>query len=136
MTKKAVLFGLLALVASLALADVKYTRLSKDQFIIHHRKQTTLGAEAKAVKTTYTEAASVCIAAGFSHLEIKETNIGEREHGTALGGGRGASADVRVEFYLDPGEDQIEELDLLACEPLADPQKVEKAKEKLAREGR
>jgi len=133
MTKRALLLALLALVASAAFADVKYTRLSEDQFIIHHRKQTTLGAEAKAVKTTYEEAASVCIAAGFSHMEIKETNIGEREHGSVWGGGRGASADVRVELYLDPGLDLIEDLDLVACQPLADPQKVEKAKEKLAK---
>jgi hypothetical protein len=121
-------------VALTAVADVKFTRLSEDQFIVHHRKLTLLGAEAKATRTAYAEAASICIAAGFTHLEIKEQNIGERQHGGAWGGGRGASADVRVKFFADPDEEKVEELDLIACEPLADPKKVERAREKLAQE--
>jgi hypothetical protein len=125
----------LALISGAARADVKFTRLSEDQFIVHHRKQSLLGAEAKAMKTTFIEAASVCIAAGFSHMEIKETNVGERHHGGTWGGtGRGASADVRIELYLDPGEGEIDELDLLECEPLSDPKKVDKAARKLAAE--
>ena len=131
--KKVVITICLALaLPSLSWADVKFTRLSENQFIVHHRKLTTLGAEAKAVKTTYREAASICVAAGFTHFEVKEQNVGERVHGNALGGGRGASADLRIKLYADPDDEMIDDKDLIECEPLSDPKKVERAQEKLA----
>lgn len=137
--KKFIIIACLALVlpltlASVSFADVKFTRLSEDQFIVHHRKLTTLGAEAKAVKTAYKEAASICVAASYTHFEIKEQNVGERMHGTTFGGGRGASADIRVKFYQDPDEEAIDEKDLIECKPLSDPKKVKRAKEKLAKD--
>lgn len=114
-------------------ADIKFTKLSENQFIVHHRKLTVLGAEAKAMKTAVEEAASLCIAANYSHMEIKDQNVGERIHGDAFGGGRGASADLRIKLYDTPDEETIEEKDLLECEPLADPKKIKIAKKKLAR---
>lgn len=134
--KTFVLCALLGFVATAAWADVKFTQLSDDQFIVHHRKLTTLGAEAKATRTAYKEAASLCIAAGFTHMEIKDQNIGERMHGSTFGGGRGASADLRIRLFTDPDEETVDEKDLLACEPLADPKKVEIAKRKLKEEPR
>ncbi len=96
-----------------ASGDVKFTKLSDNQFVVHHRKKTVLGAEAKATKTAYREAASVCIAAGYSHMEIQDLNVGERMHGSILGGGRGASTDIRIKLHNDPTEESQEEKDLI-----------------------
>lgn len=124
----ALALGLSAAPAAPAHADIKFTRLSDDQFIVHHRKKTRWGAEAKATRTAYVEAASICVAAGYTHMEIKDMNIGERTFGFS---GRGASADVRVELHLDPTPSEIDEADLIACAPLAEKDKVEKARKKL-----
>ena len=121
------------LLASPTLADVKFTQLSDNQFIVHHRKQTLFGAEAKAMKTAVAEAASLCIAAEYTHMELKDQNVGERQYGGVFGGGRGASADLRIKLYTDPDEDKIDEKDLLECKPLANDKKVAVAKRKLAR---
>lgn len=126
---------LLASPAQLA-ADIRFTRLGEDQFLVHHRKKTLLGAEAKATRTAYAEAAAVCLAAGFTHMKVKNQNVGERMHGGWFGGGRGASADLRIEVYKDPDKQTVDDLDLIACEPLADPKKVEQAKRKLEAEPR
>ncbi len=131
MKTPALAFGCLLLVATVAGADIKYTRLSDNQFVVHHRKLTKFGAEAKATKTAYKEAASICIAAGYTHMEIKDLNVGEREWGTKYGGGRGASADLRIKLYLDPDEETVDEKDLVECAPLSDPEKIEHAKHKL-----
>lgn len=134
MRKKPLFIILVAfLVAAATQADVKFTRLAENQFIVHHRKLTVLGAEAKAMRTAVKEAASICVAAGFTHMELKDQNVGERMHGNALGGGRGASADLRIKLYTDPDEQAVDEKDLLDCAALADPKKVEVAKKKLER---
>lgn len=135
-SKPVVIVGIVLFAASASWADVKFTKLSDNQFIVHHRKLTTLGAEAKAMKTAVAEAASICIAAAHTHMELKDQNVGERMHGNAWGGGRGASADLRVKLYTEPDEETIEEKDLLECKPLADEKKVAIAKEKLAREAK
>lgn len=129
----AVTLASLLLVASVAEADVKFTRLSDTQFVVHHRKLTVFGAEAKATRTAYREAASICVAADYTHMEIKDLNVGEREFGGDDGGGRGASADLRIKLYLEPDEEKIDEKDLIECAPLADPLKTERAREKLDR---
>lgn len=113
-------------------ADIKFTRLSANQFIVHHRKHTLVGAEAMATKTVFAEAASICVAAQYTHFEVQDLNIGERKKGPLLGGRRGASADVRVKFYRDPSEETVSEKDLIACAPLSDPAKVPLARRKLA----
>ncbi len=115
-------------------ADVKFTQLTDTQYVVHHRKLTVFGAEAKATRTALMEAASVCLAAGYSHMEIRDLNVGEREFGGPYDGGRGASADVRIKLYEQPDVETIEENDLIDCEPLADDEKVQVAREKLAAE--
>ena len=109
-----------------AQADVKFTRLDSDQFVISHRKLTLLGAEAKAMKTLYGEVASICVAAGFNYFDIKSQDVQERQHGGAWGGGRGASGTVQVKFHQEEIND-----DVIECEPLSDRKKVELAKKKL-----
>ena len=126
--------AIFAAIPTPAHADVKFTKLSDTQYVVHHRKNSYLGAEAKAMKTAYKEAASICVAAGYTHLEIKEQNVGERHYGGFWGGGRGASADVRIKLYMEPDEEAVEEKDLIECQPLSDPKKVKVAKKKLARE--
>ena len=107
-------------------ADVKFTRLSENRFIVSHRKLTSFGAEAKALKTLYGEVASICVAAGFSHFEIVTMDVQER-HGSWGGDGRGASGTVDVKMRNEADEDFVE------CAPLADPKKVGMAKKKLAK---
>ena len=124
------LLVLASLLATPALADIKFTRLDEDQFVISHRKQTLLGGEAKAMNTLYEEVASLCIAAGYEYFEVKGQDVQERNHGGLWGGGRGASGTIQAKFHTEDGEDFIR------CEPLAVAKKIAKAKQKLAKSKR
>ncbi len=127
MTRRTAAVLAFLLVSTAAVADIKFTRLSENRFIVSHRKQQSmLGAEAKAMKTLYSEVASICIAAGYSHFELVTQDVQERSRGGPWGGGRGASGTVDVKMRNEAGEDHIE------CAPLADPKKVGVAKKKLA----
>jgi hypothetical protein len=117
---------LAAIAGTAARADVKFTRLDADQFVISHRKQTLLGAEAKAMKTLYGEVASICVAAGFKYFDVKSQDVQERQQGGLWGGGRGASGTVEAKFHQDKIND-----DVIECQPLSDPKKVDLAKKKL-----
>jgi hypothetical protein len=114
-------------------AALKFTKLTSNQFIIHHQKGMSFGTgEAKTTKTAYTKAASMCIAAGFTHFEVQDLNVSGAVSGGAYGGGKTASADVRVKFYRDPEPAVVDEKSLLECQSMADPEYIELAKTKLA----
>lgn len=115
-------------------AALKFAKLTDNQFIIHHQKGMSFGSgETKATKTAYTKAASVCIAAGFTHFEVQDLSISGAVAAGAYGGGRPAAADLRVKFYTNPAAALAEEKSLLECQSMADPEYIELAKVKLAK---
>ena len=103
---------------SVASAVITFTQLDDDVFIVSHRVK-ILGSRGKANKMVYTKAASLCVAAGFSHYKILDQESDAAQQYQA------ANASARVHFYLQDAEDRI------GCERNADPKYVEQARKKL-----
>ena len=75
------------------------------------------------MKMVYTKAASLCVAAGYTHLKIleQESQAGQQYES--------ANASIRVKLFLDGGEDRLD------CEKNANPEHIKEARNKLARVG-
>lgn len=121
----------MSLLAAPVAAKIQFSRLSEDQFIIHHKAMTVFASSAKALKQAYAEAAAVCVAAGFSHFGVNN-EFSEGRHNGPFGAEK-AGADLRVRFYLDPEEDIQDERELIECKPLAEEKDVAAAMKKLAK---
>lgn len=115
------ILGLL-LAASSAHAVITFNQLDDDVFVVSHRVK-GFGSRGKANRLVYEKAASLCLAAGFTHYKVlhQESNAVQEEES--------ANATIRVQFYFQDGEDR------LACEATADPEYVEEAREKLLATG-
>lgn len=123
-TRRLVLVALvLAILApSSAIAVITFTQLDSDTFTVSHRIK-GFGSRGKAMDLVYEKAASLCIAAGFTHMEI----LGQES--VAAGGGQQANASVRVQFFFEDGEDRV------LCEVSASPTYTEDARKKLKKKG-
>lgn len=122
---RASVFGfsiLLLLVAGSAQAVITFTQLDDDVFVVSHRVK-GLGLRGKAMKLVYTKTASLCIAAGYSHMKIldQESETGQSDDS--------ANASIRAQFYLADGEERV------GCERNSDPEYVSQASAKLAKDG-
>ncbi len=119
--------ALLSLAALLALsgaasATITFTQLDDDVFTVSHRVK-GFGSRGKATKLVYEKAASLCVAAGYSHYSIlDQESQASQEY-------ESANATVRVKFFFADGDDRI------GCHPGANPEYVEEAGEKLAKQG-
>lgn len=109
-------------IAQSAQAVITFTQLDDDVFVVSHRVK-VLGLRGKAMKLVYAKTASLCIAAGYSHMKIldQESETGQTDDS--------ANASIRAQFYLADGEDRF------GCERNADPEYVQQASAKLARQG-
>jgi hypothetical protein len=118
--------GLLALLAVLVLtpraadAIITFTQLDDDVFTVSHRVK-LIGSRARAM--VYTKAASLCIAAGYSHYKVlnQESEAAQEDDW--------ANASVRVKLFQQDGDDRI------GCEKSAEPGYVAEAREKLMKRG-
>ncbi|MCP4201333.1 MAG: hypothetical protein GY769_05290 [bacterium] len=110
------------LVPQAARAVITFTQLDDDVFVVSHRVK-VIGLRGKAMKLVYTKTASLCVAAGYSHLRILEQ---ESETGQA---DDSANASIRAQFYFADGEDRV------GCERNADPEYIQQARAKLAKQG-
>ncbi len=110
------------LVPQAAQAVITFTQLDDDVFVVSHRVK-VIGLRGKAMKLVYTKTASLCVAAGFSHMEILEQ---ESETGQA---DDSANASIRAQFYFADGEDRV------GCERNSDPEYIQQASVKLAKQG-
>lgn len=110
------------LIPGVALAVITFDQLDDDIFVVSHRVK-GIGSRAKATTMVYEKAASLCIAAGFTHMKVlsQESDAAQQEDS--------ANASVRVQFFFEDGEGRI------ACEAKANPRYVTEAAEKLARKG-
>ncbi len=75
------------------------------------------------MKLVYEKAASLCVAAGYSHLEILQQESEAAQHDDS------ANASVRARFSFEDGEGRI------GCEKNASAEYVEQARAKLAKRG-
>lgn len=105
-----------------AMAVITFTQLDDDVFVVSHRVK-VIGLRGKAMKLVYTKTASLCVAAGFSHMKILEQ---ESETGQV---DDAANASIRAQFYFEDGDERV------GCERNADPDYIAQATQKLAREG-
>ena len=105
-----------------ASAVVSFTQLDDDVFVISHRVK-IIGSRGKAQKMVYQKAASLCLAAGYSHFKILHQESEADQFDDS------ANASARVQFFRGDGEGRI------GCEKNADSKYVEQAKVKLAKIG-
>ena len=122
MRRALIVLSLLLLAPQAALAVITFTQLDDDVFVVSHRVK-VIGLRGKAMKLVYTKTASLCVAAGFSHMKILEQ---ESETGQA---DDSANASIRAQFYFVDGEERV------GCERNADPEYIRQASEKLAKQG-
>ena len=105
-----------------ASAVITFTHLGGHDYIVSHRVK-LIGSRGKAVQMVYTKAASLCVAAGYSHYEILDQESEAAQEDDV------ANASARVRFHFEPGEGRLE------CRSGAEPTYVEEAASKLARRG-
>ena len=120
----AVLAGVAVLLATpqAAFATITFTQLDDDVFTISHRVK-LLGSRAKATRMVYTKAASLCIAAGFTHyLVLHQESEAAQEDDSA-------NATVRVKYFQSDADNRT------GCEKGADPTYVAEARQKLQARG-
>lgn len=117
-----VLLAVLALCPQPANAVITFTQLDDGVFTVSHRIK-VIGSRGRATKLVYTKAASLCLAAGYSHYKVlnQESDAGQQYES--------ANATVRVRFYQAPAEDRI------GCERSSDPTYVHEARTKLQKRG-
>ena len=103
-------------------AVITFNQLDDDIFVISHRVK-LIGSRGRATKIVYEKAASLCVAAGYSHLKILQ------QESEAAQGDDTANATLRAQFFFDDGEGRI------GCEKNASFEYVEQASAKLAKRG-
>jgi hypothetical protein len=103
-------------------AVITFTQLADDIFVVSHRVK-FIGSRAQAMKLVYEKAASLCVAAGYTHLEILE------QESEAVQEDDSANASVRIKLFQADGADRID------CEKNASQQYIGDAATKLAKMG-
>jgi len=121
--RKTVIFVMVILgVPLVASAVLTFQQLDGNTFTISHKVK-AFGGRGQAMDLVFEKAASLCIAAGYSHLKI----VDQASH--AGGGWQSPNATVTVKFFHNEAEDRV------ACEGKADSKYVEQAKKKLTKRG-
>jgi hypothetical protein len=110
------------LIPQAAFAVITFNQLDDDIFTISHRIK-VIGSRAKAMKLVYEKAASVCIAAGYTHFKILDQESGAGQQGES------GNASIRTQFFLEDAEGRIE------CEKNASEEYVQQARKKLTKRG-
>lgn len=123
--KVAILIAIAALAApGLASAVITFDQLGDDLFIVSHRVKVKFWmSRGKAVRMVYEKAASLCLAAGYTHFEVLQ------QESEANQWDDDANASVRVRFFSAEGNGRID------CRRNASERYVEQASVKLARRG-
>ena len=103
-------------------ATLTFEQLDQRTFTISHRVK-WVGGRGQAMELVYEKAASLCVAAEYSHFEI----VNQESH--AGGGYEAANATVTVRFFHEAGDDRV------ACDVKASDDYVKEAREKLEKRG-
>lgn len=110
---------LLLAVPQFALATITFHQLDGNTFTISHYVK-WVGGRGQAMDLVYEKAASLCIAAGFTHLVIVEQE--SDKHGVA-------NATVTVQFFQEDGEGRVD------CDVKASQEYITEAANKLDKQG-
>ena len=103
-------------------AVLTFTQLDENTFTVSHRVK-GVGSRGKATKLVYTKAASLCLAAGYSHyLVLGQESQAHQQY-------QAANATLTVKFFQTDGEGRTE------CEGAADSEYVADAEAKLREQG-
>jgi hypothetical protein len=102
-----------------ASAVITFTQLDEDVFVVSHRIK-GIGSRGRAVKLVHEKAASLCIAAGFSHYEVLEQ---ESQAGQEY---EVANASLQVRYFFSDGKDRLD------CRTGSSAEYIAQAREKLA----
>ncbi len=123
--KVGILIAIAALaVPQLAAAVITFDQLDEDLFVVSHRVKVKFWmSRGQAMRMVYEKAASLCVAVGYTHLEIlhQESQAGQLYED--------ANASIRVRLFSDDGFDRID------CRSNASARYVEQASVKLVRRG-
>ena len=117
-----IVLAILLLLPQAAAAIITFTQLDDDVFTVSHRVK-LIGSRAKATRLVYTKAASLCIAAGFSHYRVLS------EQSEAAQEDDSANATLRVKYFRSNADDRT------GCRRGSDPVYIEEARQELARMG-
>jgi hypothetical protein len=121
--KKILWFVLVILaISTAASATMTFEQLDANTFSVSHKVK-WIGGRGQAMELVYEKAASLCIAAGYTHLEL----FGQESN--ASGYYQSANATLTVRFFQEAGKDRI------ACDQKATDEYVEQAKTKLKKRG-
>ncbi len=121
--KKIVWFVVVLLgITSVAAATMTFQQLDGNTFSVSHKVK-WIGGRGQAMELVYDKAASLCIAAGYTHLEL----FGQESN--APGYYQSANATLTVKFFQDAGEGRI------ACDVKATDEYIKQARSKLKKRG-
>lgn len=121
--RKTFLISVLVLgVASGSFATLTFQQLDDNTFSISHKVK-WIGGRGQALDLVYEKAASLCVAAGYTHFEL----VGQASN--AAGFFQDANATLTVAFFQRDGKDRIE------CEMKATDKYVAQASKKLDKRG-
>lgn len=117
---KRVMLVVLVLLATptFASATLTFQQLDGNTFTISHMVK-WIGGRGQAMDLVYEKAASLCIAAGYTHMKVLD------QESNANGFYQNANATVTVKFFLETGEERV------ACDMKASDEYIEQAKKKL-----
>lgn len=114
--------ALLVSIPQLAGAVITFEQLDENTFSISHQVK-GFGGRGQAMELVYEKAASLCIAAGYTHMQI----LDQASH--AGGGWEAPNATVTVKFFLDDADDRV------SCEMKASQDYINQATKKLQKRG-
>jgi hypothetical protein len=123
--KVGLLIGIAVLAApQLAMAVISFHQLDEDLFVVSHRVKVKFWtSRGQAVKKVYEKAASLCVAAGYSHLEILHQES-EAEQWVD-----DANASLQIRFFPEAGKERLD------CRRTASDRYIEQAAVKLVKRG-
>ena len=105
------LLALILLLSAPAHAVVTFKQIDQNTFSVSHKIK-GFGSRGKATDLVFTKAASLCVAAGFSHYRVMSQ---ESQSAAPL---QPANATLTIKLFFEDSEDRT------ACEPSADPEYV------------
>jgi hypothetical protein len=113
---------LLLAAPSIAGAVVTFQQLDGNTFTVSHKVK-WIGSRGQAMDLVFEKTASLCIAAGYTHMRILDQET------TSAGYGQSANATLTVKFFMETGEGRVE------CQTKATDEYIQQAKKKLKKKG-
>lgn len=115
-------FTLILVFAQFASAVVTFQQLDGNTFTVSHKVK-WIGSRGQAMDLVFEKTASLCIAAGYTHMKILDQET------TSAGYYQSANATLTVKLFMETGEGRVE------CQTKASDEYIQQAKKKLKKKG-